>query len=82
MIMIHKAIEFHLVFRKNSSCSLGISNISQHLRYGGGRRGRKRGGFQHAMNLTLQRAVHGLSDMASLLTKDPAGAAEGAPKSR
>ena len=83
MIMIHKTTEFHLVFRKNSSCSLGVPNISQHLRYGGGRRGRKRGGFQHNMNLTLQRAVHGLSDMASLLTKDPVvltRAAEGAPQ--
>ena len=40
-------------------------------------------GFQHNMNLTLQRAVHGLSDMASLLTKDPVvltRAAEGAPQ--
>ena len=63
--------------------SLEIQSISQNLRYGGGRRGRKRGGFQHAMNVTLQRAVHGLSDMASLLTKDPAvltRAAEGAPQ--
>ena len=82
---MHKAIEFHSVFRQISSCSLVIQNISEHLRYGGGRRGRKRGGFQHAMNLTLQKAVHGLSDMASLLTKDPAvftQHAEGAPKSR
>ena len=40
-------------------------------------------GFQRNMNLTLQRAVHGLSDMASLLTKDPVvltRAAEGAPQ--
>ena len=46
--------------RKDSSSSSGIQNISEHLRYGGGRRGRKRGGYQHAMNLTLQRAVQDL----------------------
>ena len=51
------------------------------LRYGGGRRGRKRGGWQVQQNAVLQRAVEGFATMANLLAGKGSAAVSGALQS-